>query len=130
MDEAWAFLSTTDGRRTLERLARLGRSQNTTLILATQQLADVGELDNLVGTRFVFGMESAAEARRGAELLGLDPEDRTLIDRIRSNRRGRCLMRDTDGAVGELQIDVVFDDLLAALDTSPAARAAAEDLAA
>jgi hypothetical protein len=30
-------------------------------------------------------------------------------------------MRDLDGRVGELQVDLVFDDLLAALDTTPKA---------
>jgi DNA helicase HerA-like ATPase len=67
-DEAWALLSTTDGRR----LARLGRSQNATLILATQQLGDVGELEGLVGTRLMFGLETMREAKAALELLGLD----------------------------------------------------------
>ncbi len=107
-DEAWFLLASRDGRRLIDRLNRLGRAENATLILATQQLTDVGEIENLIGTRFIFGQETAAEARRALELLGLDPEDRALVERVRSYRRGRCLMRDIDDRVAELQIEPVL----------------------
>ena len=124
-DEAWFLLASRDGRRLIDRLNRLGRAENATLILATQQLTDVGEIENLIGTRFIFGQETAAEARRALELLGLDPEDRALVERIRSYRRGRCLMRDIDDRVAELQIETVHEHLLRILDTSPGARTGA-----
>jgi hypothetical protein len=121
-DEAWFLLASRDGRRLIDRLNRLGRAENATLILATQQLDDVGEIENLIGTRLIFGQETAAEARRALELLGLDPDDRALVERVRGYRRGRCLMRDIDDRVAELQIDLVDEKLLAMLDTSPGAR--------
>jgi len=128
-DEAWFLLASRDGRRLIDRLNRLGRAENATLILATQQLADVGEIENLIGTRLIFGQETAAEARRALELLGLDADDRTLVERVRGYRRGRCLMRDIDDRVAEVQIDLVHDDLLAILDTSPGARPALREVA-
>jgi hypothetical protein len=121
-DEAWFLLASRDGRRLIDRLNRLGRAENATLILATQQLTDVGEIENLIGTRFIFGQETAAEAKRALELLGLDPEDRVLVERLRGYRRGRCLMRDIDDRVAELQIEPVYEHLLRTLDTSPGAR--------
>ncbi len=121
-DEAWFLLASRDGRRLIDRLNRLGRAENATLILATQQLTDVGEIENLIGTRLIFGQETAAEARRALELLGLDPDDRALVERVRSYRRGRCLLRDIDDRVAELQIELVHEHLLAILDTSPGAR--------
>ena len=124
-DEAWFLLASRDGRRLIDRLNRLGRAENATLILATQQLTDVGEIENLIGTRFIFGQETAAEARRALELLGLDPDDRVLVERVRGYRRGRCLMRDIDDRVAELQIEPVHEHLLRILDTSPGARAGA-----
>jgi hypothetical protein len=123
-DEAWFLLASRDGRRLIDRLNRLGRAENATLILATQQLTDVGEIENLIGTRLIFGQETAAEARRALELLGLDPHDRGLVERVRGYRRGRCLMRDIHDRVAELQIEAVYEHLLAILDTSPAARPA------
>jgi hypothetical protein len=118
LDEAWFLLSSTQGRSLLSRLVRLGRGYNATVLLATQRLGDVGDLSDLVGTYFVFGQESDREARRGLELLGCDPEP-ALIARLRDFRRGRCLMRDLDGRVGEVQVDAAVPGLLEALDTTP-----------
>lgn len=121
LDEAWFLLSSTQGRSLINRLVRLGRAFNATVLLATQRLEDLGDLSDLVGTYLIFGQESDAEAARALELIGLDPSDRGLVARVRSYRQGLCLMRDLDGRVGELQVDLVFDDLLAALDTTPKA---------
>jgi hypothetical protein len=129
-DEAWFLLASRDGRRLIDRLNRLGRAENATLILATQQLADVGEIENLIGTRLIFGQETVAEARRALDLLGLDPDDRALVERVRGYRRGRCLLRDIDDRVAEVEIDPVHEHLLQILDTSPAARPAHRELAA
>ena len=38
---------------------------------------------------------------------------------MRGYRRGRCLMRDIDDRVAEVQIEPVYEHLLAILDTSP-----------
>lgn len=119
LDEAWFILASTQGRSLLNRLVRLGRSANTTVLLASQRLADLGDLSELVGTYFLFGQESDYEASRALELIGLDPESEDLRSRLKTYRQGRCLMRDLDGRVGELRFDLVSDELLAALDTTP-----------
>lgn len=118
-DEAWFLLASRDGRRLIDRLNRLGRAENATLILATQQLADVGDIENLIGTRLIFGQQTIPEARRALELLGLDPDDRALVERVRSYRKGRCLMRDITDQVAEVQIDPIVPHLLDVLDTTP-----------
>jgi len=124
-DEAWVFVASRDGKRLLDKLNRLGRSENATLMLATQQLGDVEDIEHLIGTRLIFGQETVAEAKRGLELLGLDPEDSALVERVRgfaTNRlSGRCLMRDIDDQIAEVQIDHVYEDLLLALRTDPGA---------
>lgn len=119
LDEAWMLLGSQDGRRLVDRLARLGRSQNVTLILATQRLGDVGEVEELVGTRMIFKIETPPEAKRALALLGLDEDDEALVQRLREYEKGLCLMRDINDRVAEVQIDLVYDDLLEALDTSP-----------
>ena len=103
----------------LNRLVRLGRSANTTVLLASQRLADLGDLSELVGTYFLFGQESDVETSRALRLIGLDPDDDTLIHSLKGFRKGRCLMRDLKGRVGELQVDLASDALLKALDTTP-----------
>ena len=120
IDEAWSLLASTEGKALINRINRMGRAMDATLVLATQTLGDVGDLEKLVGTRVVFGLETREEAAAALELLGLDRDDEATIDRIRAYSAGQCLMRDVNGRVGELQIDLVFQRLVDALDTSPA----------
>jgi hypothetical protein len=122
LDEAWFLLASTQGRLLLNRLVRLGRSMNTTILLATQRIADVGDLSELVGVYFFFGQDSIPEAERALAMAELDPADAALRSRLTEYRQGLCLMRDLDGRVGEVQFDLVFGELLAALDNTPGAR--------
>jgi hypothetical protein len=118
-DEAWLLLGTPAGRALLQRINRLGRSQNATPILATQMLGDVADLEALIGAVLAFGVETDDEARRALRLLHLDADDDRLRQELRGYRRGRCLMRDYEGRVAPIQIDVPDAALLAALDTTP-----------
>ncbi|MGB7589058.1 MAG: ATP-binding protein [Solirubrobacterales bacterium] len=120
MDEAWALTTDAQGHALLERISRLGRSQNITPILATQMLGDAAELEPLVGALFAFGVETEAEARKALSLLRLDPDDAGAIQRLISYRAGRCYFRDFSGQVAPIQIDPP-DWLLADLDTTPSA---------
>ena len=118
MDEAWALMSDTQGRALLERISRLGRSQNITPILATQMLGDAEELEPLVGALFAFGVETEAEARKALALLRLDPDDETQVQRLIGYRSGRCYLRDFAGQVAPVQVDPPRW-LLGELDTTP-----------
>jgi hypothetical protein len=123
LDEAWFFLSSVQGRALLNRVIRLGRAFNATVLVATQRLADLGDLSELFGVYFLFGQETENEARAGLGQIGLDAEA-PLGYRLTEYRQGLCLMRDLDGRVGEAQFDLVFPELLAALDNTPKAVAA------
>jgi hypothetical protein len=107
------------GLSLIQRIVRLCRSQNATPILVTQVVDDVAEVADLVGCYFAFGVETENEAARVLRLVGLDHEDRTMRSRLQSFRRGRCLMRDYEGRVAPVQIDLVDPDLLRTLDTTP-----------
>ena len=63
-DEAWMLLGDAAGRALVQRINRLCRSQNATPILATQVLADVAELEDLIGACLCFGVETDSEASR------------------------------------------------------------------
>jgi len=120
------LLSSRQGRALLDRLVRLGRSSNTTVILISQKVTDLVDLSTLVGVYFCFCPESDAEARRILELLGLDPDEFAgLLASMKEMREGCCLMRDLDGRVGIVQIDLVSDSLKQGFDTVPTAKAAA-----
>jgi hypothetical protein len=116
LDEAWFLLASTQGRSLLNRVIRLGRALNATVVVASQRIADLGELAELFGVRFLFGAETEAEAAAALAQLGLEPREGPDLTTF---RRGRCMMRDLDGRVGEVQFDLVSPELLAALDNTP-----------
>lgn len=121
LDEGWVFFASSQGRALLNRLIRLGRAFNATVLLATQQVDDLGELTRLVGGVFLFGQDSPRAAAGGIEEFGLDPEEGGLASRLTEYRRGRGLERDLDGRWGEIQVDP-DPELLAELDTTPGRR--------
>lgn len=123
LDEAWFLLASTQGRSLLNRIIRLGRALNATVLVATQRLADLGELAELFGVYLLFGQETAGAAKAALAPISLDSEA-ALVARLLEYQRGLCLMRDLDGRVGELRFDLVFPELLAALDNTPRAVAA------
>ncbi|MBS1886102.1 MAG: ATP-binding protein [Actinobacteria bacterium] len=118
LDEAWAFFASSQGRALLNRVVRLCRSFNATILLVTQRAVDLGELSELVGTALRFGQDSPRAAAHEVMELGLDPDEGGLALRVLEFRRGRCLLRDLDGRVGEVQVDPA-PGLLAALDNTP-----------
>jgi hypothetical protein len=123
-DEGWRLLGDPVGRTLLASLQRMGRSELAVPIVSTQLVTDalVGEresLENLLGATFVFGMRSDAEAARALTLLGLDPEDRRARERLLEMEAGRCLLRDHNGRVEAIQVELVAPSLLRAFSTTP-----------
>jgi AAA-like domain len=126
-DEGWRLLGDPVGRMLLASLQRMGRSELAVPIISTQLVADTlldgrATLENLVGATFVFGLRSEREAERALALLGLDPGDRMLRDRLLQFDAGRCLMRDHRGRVEAVQIELLAPRLLRALSTTPGER--------
>ncbi len=118
LDEVWFLLGSAQGRQLIKRLVRLGRAYNATLLLGTHRVADLGDLADLIGVVFVFGQDSDDGAEAALRLIGLEPT-RELIALVREYRAGRCLMRDLQGRVGEVQVDLVYPRLLRAFGTTP-----------
>lgn len=121
-DEAWFLLQgSSAGRALIEQLTRWGRSENATTILITHLVADAEEIDNLIGPRFIYGFESADEARKALRLIRLDDRDEQMVQRVLAFRKGRCFFRDNHGRVVCMQFDLADPSLLAELDTTPSA---------
>lgn len=127
-DEGWRLLGDPVGRALLSSLQRMGRSELAVPIVSTQLVGDalVGQresLENLLGATFVFGMRSESEAARALALLGLDPEDRNARSQLLGMEAGRCLLRDHDGRVEAIQVELLVDALKRAFSTTPRADA-------
>ncbi len=124
LDEAWTWTDTADGRHMLNELLRVGRKFNCTVIVLSQGVEDLGDLLRHFRYFFLFGVNELDEARRGLAMLGCDPRDNALAGRVASQNdfeKGRCLHRDGEGRVAEVQIDVVYHDVLEILKTGPGA---------
>jgi DNA helicase HerA-like ATPase len=118
LDEIWFLLASPQGRQIINRLVRLGRAFNATLLLGTHRIADLGDLADLIGVVLVFGQDSDEAASAALRFIGLEPT-RELVGLVRELRAGRCLMRDLSGRVGEVQVDLVYPHLLQAFQTTP-----------
>jgi len=123
-DEGWRLLGDPVGRTLLASLQRMGRSELAVPIISTQLVTDTlldgrVSIQNLIGATFVFGLRSEEEAERALRLLDLDPDDRSLRERLLTFERGRCLMRDHRGRVEAVQVEVLAPRLLNAFSTTP-----------
>jgi hypothetical protein len=125
LDEAWAVTSSADGRRLVERIARIGRARNLALLLATQNAGDFRAGDqantailNSLSVRLGFRSTDEDEIRAMLALVGAEPTPELMAE-VSGFRPGECLMRDLDGRIGRVQVDLVTDELRAAFDTTP-----------
>lgn len=120
VDEAWAITNSAEGQRLVERIARMGRSRNTAILLVSQNARDLIDerVTNCLSVRLAFRSDDEAELRAALALLDVDatPE---LMAQVSRFRPGECLMRDLDGRVGRVQVDLAFGELRAAFDTTP-----------
>ncbi|GAA3344357.1 hypothetical protein GCM10020358_47280 [Amorphoplanes nipponensis] len=135
LDEAHFMEGWRSGRSFLVRLARDSRKWNLAAFVASQNPRDILGLDvqNLVSTVFVGRIaedqEIASEALRLLRVPVHDGYEATLAslsqaDASSSTRLGfrEFVMRDVDGRVQKVRVDVSYvDGLLEYLDTTPAA---------
>ncbi|UTI63929.1 ATP-binding protein [Paraconexibacter antarcticus] len=118
LDEAWFLLASAQGRAVINRLVRLARAYNATVLLVTQRLDDVEGTRDLVGTWLVFGQDADTEATHALDLLGIEATPARVAS-LRAARAGRCVMRDLQGRVAEVQVHCPDPALLDAFNTSP-----------
>ena len=79
LDEAWTFLSSSDGLAMLQQMGREGRSLNLLPIFCTQRVADLVrdgvDMESYLSRAFVLSLREEREARAALQLCGLRPTD-------------------------------------------------------
>jgi hypothetical protein len=133
VDEAWTFLSSTEGLATLQRLGRLGRSQNLLPVFITQRVADIVkegvDMEGYLSRVFVMKLNDPREASAALRLCGLD-DTQARIDWLRDAgpRRGRdgmnarpalALHRDLHGRHSAVLLGPVPPEAATAFTTNP-----------
>jgi len=121
LDEAWALLTSSQGRALVTHLLRTGRALNNAVYLVSQNVADLLDetLRNNVGMKLVFRSADQVEVERALQFLNLEADEENVAT-IRGLETGQALFQDLQGRVGVLTLDPVFPHLLRAFDTRPA----------
>lgn len=75
VDEAWTFLSSTEGLAALTQLGREGRSLRILPIFATQRVADIlnKDMESYISRVFCLKLKDPKDAAAALELCGLEP---------------------------------------------------------
>jgi hypothetical protein len=96
-DEARLFTTNPLGRRILEQMQRLGRSQRVVPVLGTQNATDIGvdrdSVSNLFGSIWAFRAPDRTQAEASLALMNLESAPGT-IDRLTALPSGAALMLD------------------------------------
>lgn len=123
-DEAETLTDSKPGKSMLSRLGRDHSKWNIYVALCVKSVNDQmlsGELKNFLARVFVGKMASTEPALAAMELLGL--EDKRYVEKLlnlSTVQAGEFVVRDADGDVGEMKVDVDYHPALrAALLTDP-----------
>lgn len=147
LDEAWAWLRSSQGAELAEKLQRAGRSANAGVWYATQKSTDVQEMIELLSTYVCMGCNSEEETEAAIAALGMPPTKenkdrlRKMYGGIRTDEQSRDFeftttedtvkpshgfMKDLEGRVGECTFHMPDDRLSAIFNTKPEAVAASK----
>lgn len=149
VDEAYFITAFRAGRTMLNVFLRQGRSRFFGVVFISQQAKDVNVLNEEKGdddeaetnqfpTKFVFRQMGRGEARDAMKLLRssvAESDSQAMTDLSGQLLRpedggqmhtGVCVMSDADGRTSMLQVDRMFDELVAAAETNPGIRADAQ----
>lgn len=118
VDEAWIFNASHAGRKVLDGIKRLGRSENNMLIYSTQRVGDVNDEKSNGQYGQIFAFDSADDSERENILrhFGL-PVNRSNMDMLKDLKKGQCLFRDIYGRVGKVVIHSLFEEWTKAFKT-------------
>ncbi|WP_036065356.1 ATP-binding protein [Listeria fleischmannii] len=116
-DEADITDKNDKGRELNNTIVRRGRYFTTSLIKGAQNASDQENDINNMGMKFCFHLNKTEEATQMLHFMGL-PITQMNIRRLTSLERGVCLFQDIYGRVDILRVNPVFDEVLAAFDTS------------
>ncbi|MGJ8730958.1 ATP-binding protein [Listeria aquatica] len=105
------------GRELNNTIVRRGRYYTTSLIKGAQNASDQENDINNMGMKFCFHLNETKEAEQMLQFMGL-PVTPTNIRQLTSLETGVCLFQDIYGRVEAIRVNPVFDEVLAAFDTS------------
>lgn len=110
MDEAWIYKVTAYGRGLIDRVKRVGRSQNNFLVFISQEQDDSNREDGQAasfGTYFCFYNESEGAAEKVLRRLKVKVTEESK-EWFNNMTKAQCLFKDTYGRVERITVDGLF----------------------
>ncbi len=97
IDETWAIMASAVGAACINKAARLGRSRNLAMILATQSNRDLdipnAKFDDMIANQFAFNTRNELEARKILQSMRLPLTDE-FLNLFGDLEQGECLFKD------------------------------------
>lgn len=125
-DESSVFKRSAQGKAMFNRMVKMGRSENAPVYLIGQNISDVAESEDIsanIGTRFCFGTNSMGEAKNILRYLGLDENNIELQKMLVEDfPTGICFMKDIEGRISIIGVDLLMEKFEKAFDTKPKLR--------
>lgn len=110
-EEAWLFNTSSVGKKVLDAMKRVGRSQNNMLIYSTQSVSDVTQGDDSGGNfGTIFAFNEPKEEDKILEHVGVTVSDKNK-EWLSGMKKGQCLMLDPYGDVQKISIHALFPEM-------------------
>ena len=141
VDEAWTFLSSTEGLAALTQLGREGRSLRILPIFATQRVADVlnKDMESYISRVFCLKLKDPKDAAAALDLCGLEPTPSriawlancgpTAPAGLDPGKPAMSLHRDIKDRHSAVMIWPIPENIKLAISTNPADRARRDNIA-
>ena len=141
VDEAWTFLSSTEGLAALTQLGREGRSLRLLPIFATQRVADVlnKDMESYISRVFCLKLKDPKDAAAALDLCGLEPTPSriawlancgpTAPAGLDPGKPAMSLHRDIKDRHSAVMIWPIPENIKLAISTNPADRARRDNIA-
>lgn len=116
IDEAWIFNTSEAGKKVLDAIKRLGRSENNMLIYATQRVDDIVNADSKGQYGQLFAFNDPSDEDNILKHFNLPVNDGNK-KMLRDMRKGQCLFRDIYGRTGKIVVHSLFEEWVTAFET-------------
>lgn len=128
LDEVWVLREFDQGRKLYNEALRLSRSENLIPIMASQNATDYeareGEEDitGLFGWKFFYRLDSLTQVAAALRILGMTDEDPKdwLNTFAEEYQEGFGIVKDPEGRIGEMQVDLIDESLHPYFSSTPA----------
>lgn len=115
-DEAWTLTKGRGGKRLVKELRRVGRSFKNQLVMVTQSVDDIQNADDTGNFGMCFSFDESSERDKILAHMNLEQTEynREVLENM---KKGQCIYKDIYGNVGQLSIDIPFNEWLKAFKT-------------